>query len=149
MGNSNLKMKRKMRIELILFFIGFIIISIKIGYVQFLKGEEYSAKALEQLNNSRKIPANRGIIYDCNGNILANSSTVYTVNVNPVKISQENKEKVARALTDIFSLEYEKVLGKLNQNVSVVNIAKKQPKELTDKLRIWCEQNNILARNKY
>ena len=112
-----------------------------------MKGGEYSEKAIEQLNNSRRIPANRGIIYDCNGEILANSSTVYTVNINPVKIAEENKEKVARALTDIFSLEYEKVLKKVNQNVSVVNIARKQPKELTDTLRIWMEQNHISTRN--
>ena len=149
MSSSNLNMKKKMRIELIIFCIGFLIISIKLGYVQFVKGKEYSSKAIEQLNNSRRIPANRGIIYDCNGEILANSSTVYTVNVNPVKISAENKEKVARSLTDIFSLEYEDVLKKLNQNVSVVNIARKQPKELTDTLRIWMENNNISTRNKH
>ena len=74
---------------------------------------------------------------------------VYTVNVNPAKISMENKEKVARSLTDIFSLEYEDVLKKVNQNVSVVNIAKKQPKELTDALRVWMENNNISTRNKH
>ena len=56
---------------------------------------------------------------------------------------------MARSLTDIFSLEYEDVLKKVNQHVSVVNIAKKQPKELTDTLRIWMEQNNISTRNKY
>lgn len=149
MSISNLNMKKKMKVELILFCIGFLVISVKLAYVQFVKGGEYSSKAIEQLNNSRRIPANRGIIYDCNGEILANSSTVYTVNVNPAKISMENKEKVARSLTDIFSLEYEDVLKKVNQNVSVVNIAKKQPKELTDSLRVWMENNNISARNKH
>ena len=149
MSISNLNMKKKMKVELILFCIGFLVISVKLAYVQFVKGGEYSSKAIEQLNNSRRIPANRGIIYDCNGEILANSSTVYTVNVNPAKISMENKEKVARSLTDIFSLEYEDVLKKVNQNVSVVNIAKKQPKELTDTLRVWMENNNISTRNKH
>lgn len=149
MSISNLNMKKKMKVELILFCIGFLVISVKLAYVQFVKGGEYSSKAIEQLNNSRRIPANRGIIYDCNGEILANSSTVYTVNVNPAKISMENKEKVARSLTDIFSLEYEDVLKKVNQNVSVVNIAKKQPKELTDALRVWMENNNISTRNKH
>ena len=149
MAISNLKVKKKMKVELILFCVGFLIISIKLGYVQFVKGKEYSSKAIEQLNNSRKIPANRGVIYDCNGKVLADSSTVYTVNINPAKISEINKEKVAKSLAEIFSLEYEEVLKKVNQNVSVVNIAKKQPKELTDKLRIWMEQNKINSRNKY
>ena len=132
MFKSNLNMKKKMKIELILFCIGFCVILIKLGYVQFVMGKEYSRQAIEQLNTSRKIPANRGIIYDCNGEILANSSTVYTVNINPVKIAPENKERVAKALTDIFGLEYDDVLKKVTKNVSVVNIAKKQPKEVTD-----------------
>ena len=67
MSISNLNMKKKMKVELILFCIGFLVISVKLAYVQFVKGGEYSSKAIEQLNNSRRIPANRGIIYDCNG----------------------------------------------------------------------------------
>lgn len=117
--------------------------------MQFIKGKEYSSKALEQLNTSRKIPANRGIIYDCNGDILARSTTVYTVNVNPAKISKENKEIVAKVFSDIFELEYDDVLKKVSKNTSVVNIAKKQPKEKTDILRNWMNQNNIFSRNKY
>lgn len=149
MNNSNLNMKKKMKIELIIFCLGFIVILVKLGYVQFVKGKEYSSKAIEQLNISRKVPANRGIIYDCNGNILANSSTVYTVTINPAKISTDNKEKVAKALSDIFTLEYEETLKKVNYNVSIVNIAKKQDKETTDILRNWMIQNNIFNRNKY
>ena len=140
---SNLNMKKKMKIELILFCVGFLIISVKLGYVQFFKGKEYSSKALEQLNTSRKIPANRGVIYDTNGNVLAKSNTVYTVNVNPAKL--QNKEVIAKALSDIFELEYEEVWKKVNQNISIVNIAKKQSKEKTDILRNWMNQNNIFA----
>ncbi|MBR1539796.1 MAG: peptidoglycan glycosyltransferase [Clostridia bacterium] len=132
-----------MKIELILFCVGFLVISVKLGYVQFFKGKEYSSKALEQLNTSRKIPANRGVIYDTNGNVLAKSNTVYTVNVNPAKL--QNKEVIAKALSDIFELEYEEVWKKVNQNISIVNIAKKQSKEKTDSLRNWMNQNNIFA----
>ena len=55
-----------MKIELIFFVVGFIVISIKLAHVQFIKGKEYSKAALEQLNASRTINANRGIIYDSN-----------------------------------------------------------------------------------
>jgi len=116
------------------------------GYVQFIKGKEYHQKAIEQLNASRRIPANRGNIYDCNGDILASSSTVYTVNINPAKISKENKAIVAKTLAEIFSLSYEEVFKKVNQNTSVVSIAKKQPKEMTDYLRDWMNQTNIYER---
>ena len=55
------------------------------------------------------------------GIILAQSSTVYTVTINPVKIASENKSKVANVLAEIFELNYEEVLEKTNQNVSIVN----------------------------
>ncbi len=143
MENSNLKLKRKMKIELVLFLIGFIIVSIKLAHIQFIKGKEYSLKAEEQLNASRTINASRGIIYDSNGEILAKSGTVYTVTLNPVKIAPENKEKVARILSEIFELDYEKTLEKTSKNVSIVNIARKVDKELTDKLRMWMDETGI------
>lgn len=64
MTKSNLKLKKKLKVELILFIIGFLIISIKLIYVQLIKGPEYFKAANEQLNASRTINANRGTIYD-------------------------------------------------------------------------------------
>lgn len=77
------------------------------------------------------------------GEILAQSSTVYTINLNPVKIPTENKEKVARILSEIFELDYEETLKKASQNVAVVNIIKKVEKEDTDRLRIWMDETGI------
>ena len=145
MKNSTLKMKKKMKAELIFFCVGFLIISIKLAYVQFIKGNEYSRAAIEQLNNSRIIPAPRGDIYDTNGTILATSSTVYSININPIKISEENKEKVAKSLCEIFEIDYEETFKKVNQNVSVVNIVKKVDKEATDKLRQWMSSSRITS----
>ena len=145
MIKSNLSMKRRLRLELIIFVIGFVVVSIKLFYSQIIKGNEYSKLALEQLNTSRSINSKRGIIYDATKeNILAQSITVYTVTLNPVKIAEENKEKVARVLSEIFELEYEKVLEKTRQNVAVVNIVKKVEKDKTDKLREWMNTTNII-----
>ena len=145
MGKSNLKIKKRMKLELIFFVVGFIIICIKLFHVQFIKGEEYSKLAIEQLNSSRSINSKRGIIYDATKeNVLAQSITVYTVSLNPVKIVEENKEKVAKVLSNIFELDYKETLKKTKQNVAVVNIAKKVEKEKTDKLREWMNQNNII-----
>lgn len=80
---------------------------------------------------------------------MASSSTVYTVNISPAKIKSDDKKRVAQALSEIFSLDYEEVFKKVNQNISIVNIAKRQPKEVTDKLRNWMNQNSIFDRNQY
>ena len=76
-------------------------------------------------------------------NVLAVSATVETITVNPVNIAKENKEKVARVLSDIFNLEYEKILKKVTKRSSIETIVKKVDKDKTDKLRIWMKENNI------
>lgn len=86
----------------------------------------------------------RGTIYDATGkNILAISSTVETVTVNPVNIASKDKEKVAEALANIFELNYEKVLKKVKKHSSIETIVKKVDKDKTDELRSWMEANNI------
>ena len=62
-------------------------------------------------------------------NILAVSSTVETVTVNPGNISKDNKEKVARALSDIFELDYENTLKKVNKRSSIETICRKVEKD--------------------
>ena len=71
------------------------------------------------------------------------SSTVYTVTVNPLKIDSNKKEELAKKLTEIFELDYEKTLKKLNKNTGVENIAKRQDKEKTDQLRLWMQEHQL------
>ena len=67
---------------------------VRLGYIQLIQGKELAKLAYEQQTLDRKINPKRGTIYDATGkNILAVSSTVETVTVNPGNISAENKEK--------------------------------------------------------
>ena len=75
--------------------------------------------------------------------IFAVSSFVETVTVNPRNIIE--KEKVARKLSDLFELDYDKVLSKLNKNIMIETIAKKVDKEKTNELRKWMLENKILS----
>ena len=76
-------------------------------------------------------------------NVLAVSSTVETVTINPINIPEEHKEKVAKAFCDIFELDYEKTLKKVKKRSSIETIVKKVDKEKTDKLRIWMKENSV------
>ena len=69
--------------------------------------------AYEQQTLEREINPKRGIIYDCTGTVLAQSSTVETITVNPQNIEKQNKEKVAKKLSELFGLEYEQLLKRL------------------------------------
>ena len=109
-----------------------------------VEGSELQSLAYKQQSLDRKINPKRGTIYDATGkNVLAVSANVETVSINPMNISKENKKKVARALTDIFDLDFEIVLKKINKRSSIETIVKKVEKEKTDELRVWMSENNI------
>lgn len=146
MQNNILKLKRRMLVILIGVFIASVILIGHTGYIQFVQGPELQAKAQGQQSSERTVTASRGTIYDRSGkNILAQSSTVETVTVNPVNIAAENKEKVARILADIFELDYERILKRVSKNSSIETIVKRVEKAKTDELRRWMQENNIYS----
>ena len=146
MNEIKLTSKKKMKNVLFISFLIIICLIVRIGYIQLVQGKELSQLAYQQQTLDRKINPKRGTIYDATGkNILAISSTVETVTVNPGNISAENKEKVARALSDIFELDYETVLKKVKKRSSIETIVKKVDKEKTDELRKWMEESNITS----
>lgn len=102
--------------------------------------------AYAQHTLDRKINPKRGTIYDATGNVvLAVSATVRTVTVNPVNISNEDREKVAHALSDILGVDYEKTLVKVSKRTSIETIATKVEEEQADMLMKWLEENEIVT----
>ena len=141
---SEINRKKRMKNMILISFFIFTVILGKIAYLQFAKGQELQSMAYLQQTLDRSVNPKRGTIYDATGkNILAISSTVETVTVNPVNIASNNKEKVAEALANIFELDYEKVLKKVKKHSSIETIVKKVDKDKTDELRSWMEANNI------
>lgn len=122
----------------------YLLLIIRIGYIQFFKGDELQTMAYVQQTLDRTINPNRGTIYDRNGEILGVSASVETVTVNPTNIAQEDKEKVARALSNIFELDYETVLKRVKRKTSIETIAKKVEKEKADELRKWMKEEGIV-----
>lgn len=140
----NISRMKRLKISLFFGFFLCLMLVVRVGFIQFVNGEELQAKAYVQQTLNRNINPKRGTIYDATGNkILAMSASVETVTITPTNIAAENKEKVAKALTDIFGLEYETVLKKVNKRSSIETIIKKVDKEKADELRIWMQQNNI------
>lgn len=141
---SEINRKKRMKNMILISFFIFTVILGKIAYLQFAKDQELQSMAYLQQTLDRSVNPKRGTIYDATGkNILAISSTVETVTVNPVNIASNDKEKVAEALANIFELDYEKVLKKVKKHSSIETIVKKVDKDKTDELRSWMEANNI------
>ena len=144
MTTTNLSRKKRLKWVLYITLVIFLLLLIRIAVIQFIQGEELKAMAYQQQSLDRNITPKRGNIYDSTGKVeLAVSASVETVTVNPVNIPEEQKEKVAKKLSEIFELDYENTLKKVTKRSSIETIAKRVEKEKTDILRIWMEENNI------
>lgn len=141
---GTLSKKKRMKSEMIIAILILLLLLTRIGYIQFIKGEELQAMAYMQQTLDRNINPKRGTIYDATGKtILAVSSTVETITVTPTNIKKEDREKIATGLSNIFSLNYENILKKVSKRSSIETIIKKVDKEKADELRVWMQNNNI------
>ena len=141
---SDISRKRRMKIMIVIVVIIALLFSGRIAWIQFVDGDKLKQMAYEQQSLDRAVNPRRGTIYDATGEtVLAISSTVNTITVNPNNISKENKEKVATALANIFELDYDTVLKKVKRNTSIETIARRVEKDKADELRIWMKDNGI------
>ena len=145
--NSNKKSvkSKSLLICLLVFFIVLLLLILRLAYLQFIKGPDLKESANRQQSTNRVISAKRGNIYDSTGKLLAASASVDTVSINPSKIKDENKETLAKAFSDIFELNYDEVLEKINSTSSFETIVKKVEKDKITQLQNWMTENKIYA----
>ncbi len=91
-------------------------------YFVIFRGEDYAEKALKQWTRSVSIEAERGDIYDRNGNLLASSYTTYQVSANLQKIGKDDLERTANILSALLDLDYDATLAKLQKTDSNGNL---------------------------
>lgn len=118
---------------------------IRLAFIQFIQGSELKEAANRQQTTNRIISAKRGNIYDSTGKLLAASASVDTITINPSKIKKEDKEKVAKIFSEIFELNYDEVLEKVNSENSIETIAKKIEQDKVDKLKAWMSENKYYS----
>ncbi len=144
-----LPLKRFLGILIIFMFV-FALLILKLALLQFKDGSSLKEQAYNQQTTNSIITAKRGTIYDSTGKVLAISSQVDTITINPKKIvstteksTKEKKEKVAYALSDIFGLNYDEVYQKVNSTNNIETIAKKVDSDKVDTLKKWMSDNKI------
>ena len=148
---------RLARILISFFFIFFILI-FRLCWLQIVQGADLKEDMYRQLTTSKTISPKRGTIYDSTGKALAISAQVDTVSIDPTKIVVENddeevekvmtkqlKEKVAKAFSDIFELDYEETLEKVSSDKTNVTIAKKVENDKIEELETWMKENKIYS----
>lgn len=141
-GNiTRIKRARDMIFVVIIVFLGLLI---RIGWIQFGMGDELKRMAYIQHTQEREFNSRRGTIFDATGKrVLAISATTQSVTVNPVNISNEKKELVAKKLSELFDIDYDTVLKRVSKKSAIENIAKKVDDEKANELRKWLLENDI------
>ena len=117
-----------------------IVSGISLVQIMIIKGDEYQSKASEQQLYDSLVTAPRGNIYDRNMNLLAKSSTAWTVYITPNGIRsiddederEEIRETIATGLSEILGLEYDAVYQKTEQKTYYVIVKKKIEKDTAD-----------------
>lgn len=158
------KQKRMLRMSSIRAFVFSILIIIlfiglvgRIGFLQFVQGSYLERRKLSQAISNTIINAKRGTIYDYTGKAMAISANVDTVTVNPKymnvtknnKVDEEKtkakKGEIAKKMSEIFELNEEDVLAKLNSEKTVETIVSKVENDKIEQLKEWLNEKEYNA----
>ena len=128
--------KKRIRFYIIFLMTVALILAIRIGYWQFVKGDFLQKQAIDQQTRDTKIISKRGTIYDRNMKPLAVSATAETVTVSPSEIMIDKSEKdTAKYLSDILGLEYDDVYKKVTTNLAFMEIKKRISSEQAEQIK--------------
>ncbi|HET8754259.1 MAG TPA: penicillin-binding protein, partial [Salinimicrobium sp.] len=89
-------------------FLFAIAVGLQLLNIQFVEGDKYRELAEERTYRNFVIPANRGNLYDTNGNLLATSVPEYDIRFDAVTVSDKNFEELLMPLCE----ELSKMFGK-------------------------------------
>lgn len=147
---GNIISNNKLKIFLGIIIFCFVTLILRLFVLQIIEGDYLTTLAVAQQTSNEIISSKRGNIYDSTGASLAISETVDTISINPNKITKKDKQKakeykelVAKGLSDIFKLDYDEVLKKVNSEKSVETIVQKVEEDKVNKLKAWMKENKV------
>ncbi len=114
------RIDKRIRIIMVVLFLFFSFIIIRVGYIQIIEYEKLNKLATNLWNRNLPIAANRGIIYDRNGIELATNLTTTSLVFIPNQI--KDKEKVAMEISKILGVPYEEMLRHVTKKVSIERV---------------------------
>ncbi|RFB19155.1 stage V sporulation protein D [Bacillus sp. HNG] len=117
---SNVTVRKRLSLVLFIGFLLFLIIDVRLGYVQFFVGNKLTALAKDSWSRDIPFEPERGKIIDRNDVVLATNQSAPTVLVVPRQI--ENPAEAAEKLAAVLNMSKEKAYKKITENESKVYI---------------------------
>lgn len=97
--------------------IGLLLILLRVGYVVILRGDLYVERAYELWLRNIPVSANRGKIYDCNGELIVGNTIAPSLSIIPKQVT--DKEYTINYLSSILEVDKSQLEKHFNKNVSV------------------------------
>lgn len=114
------KLNERMRLVLVIIIFLFVVIAAKVFYIQVISYKKLNKYAKDLWSRNLPLEANRGNIYDTNGNVLANSITTTSLVLIPNQI--KNKENTAKQLSQILNTDYKDMLAHVSKRTSIERV---------------------------
>lgn len=118
----------------------------RVFYLTIVRGEELSEKAETQQLKDTEITAMRGTIYDSNGNVLAQSASVWNVFIDPLNIKDKQRDLIVDEFANLFGYdadEKKEFYDRTNHQNHYELVEKKVENNIKEKLSKFVSKNEL------
>ena len=146
--------QRTLLLMLLLGVVVFVVLFLKLFSLQVTRHDELQSKAVDQQTRSVTVTANRGTIYDQNGNIMAISATAETVFLSPKEINDAlkdpkkelpwTKDSLADALGTILDVNAANIRKRMDRTDSQYEVIKlRADEDVANAVRTYLNENQV------
>ncbi len=148
--NKNLKKRCTVAIAILL-ILGFGVDIFRLAYYQIFNAEKFKVYAESGQLSDTELPADRGVIYDSNMEVLAESASAWLVFVNPSQIEDKDQRVlISKGLAKILkdeNLTWKDIYNKIgNKNYGYVKIKGKIEYNTKTKIQEFINEENLYGK---
>ncbi len=127
---------KRIKIVLLIILFLFLLVTLKVFYIQVIQYKKINKLAENLWSRNLPIKADRGLIFDRSGKILADNLTTTSLVLIPNQI--KDKEAVAKTLSQILNVPYEAMAKHVNKKASIERVhpeGRRLSYEITDRIK--------------
>ena len=114
------KQNKRIKIIMLIFFIIFLFVVIKIFYIQVIEYKKINTLANDLWSRNLPVGADRGRILDRNGKVIVDNKTVASLVVVPSQI--KDKKDASKKISEILNVSYDEIYKHLSKKTSIERV---------------------------
>ena len=114
------KQNKRIKIIMLIFFIIFLFVLIKIFYIQVIEYKKINTLANDLWSRNLPVGADRGRILDRNGKVIVDNKTVASLVVVPSQI--KDKKDASKKISEILNVSYDEIYKHLSKRTSIERV---------------------------